>query len=78
MSTLEAAPSTWVDTYSITQTERDEAAAYLNAETFECMRKVTVWTNPRTGAPARRYRATGHTFSTMDGRCAFCGFSLDD
>jgi excinuclease UvrABC ATPase subunit len=78
MSNAIATPSTWVDTYSITQAMRDEAAAYVNQETFECMRKVTVWVNPTTRVPARRYRAVAHTFDTMSGRCAYCGFSLED
>ena len=68
----------WMDTYRITQNMRDEASAYLNPETYECMRKVTVWTHPVTGERKRRYRAFDHAYDTTCGRCAYCGFSLED
>ncbi|WP_144722251.1 hypothetical protein [Cellulosimicrobium sp. TH-20] len=57
----------------------EEAAAYENAETGACMRKVVVFTNPTTGAQARRYRPTSHLWvsrSTSSAEvldeCIFC------
>jgi hypothetical protein len=75
MSTLIA----YRDTYAITAAMRNEAAAYTNPETGECMRKVTVWTHPTTGQAIRRYRATTHIVDpgTINGHCAFCGHSIE-
>ena len=58
----------------------ETAAANADPKTGECMRKVVVFTNPNTGAQARRYRGTDHMWQvtgtssaeTLD-VCVFCG-----
>jgi hypothetical protein len=67
----------WITSNALDTIARD-ADAYLNPETFECMRRVVVWTNPSTGREARRYRAMDHQYSPLGGHCVHCGFGLDD
>ncbi len=67
----------WLHPNALYSVIRDDTA-YLNSETGECMRKVTVWTHPVTGQEKRRYRPAEHMYSPLGGRCVHCGFSLED
>jgi hypothetical protein len=64
----------WISANALDKVEPNRDS-YLNPETLECMRKVTVWTHPTTGQAMRRYREFEHVFSPW-GNCIHCGFSL--
>lgn len=67
----------WIHPNALDTVKRDDTS-YLNPETGECMRKVTVWTHPTTGQEKRRYRPFDHQFSPLGGNCIHCGFNLAD